>query len=295
MNVNTQAWGASFTEYSGLNVRTGATDLTDTDFEDYPPFVRNSFDTETEIQYLPKGDLYYPYLADNDIINLNKPIERSIAYCACKNMDIPINQIWGYSCTPDSSASQYPELTDTSAIMLQSDSTPIPIMLLDTVGIGQARNHGMGANQHYFRNPFYRSSQGVFYQQHLWTQYAKNEDISGNTGNPNDNGGRGRSNKNLFAAYYRDFGLRSFFLQIRVTYYNSIGSTTETPSGFNDKTLYWYSQQTEAWKEQHPITGAYGRLIVRSSTTGVYPQCIETASELLTLHQFTQLRQVMHL
>lgn len=272
MNVNTQAWGASFTEYSGLNVRTGATDLTDTDFEDYPPFVRNSFDTETEIQYLPKGDLYYPYLADNDIINLNKPIERSIAYCACKNMDIPINQIWGYSCTPDSSASQYPELTDTSAIMLQSDSTPIPIMLLDTVGIGQARNHGMGANQHYFRNPFYRSSQGVFYQQHLWTQYAKNEDISGNTGNPNDNGGRGRSNKNLFAAYYRDFGLRSFFLQIRVTYYNSIGSTTETPSGFNDKTLYWYSQQTEAWKEQHPITGAYGRLIVRSSTTGVYQQ-----------------------
>lgn len=268
--VNLDAWGAAFTEYSGLNVRTGASDLTDTDFEDFPPFVRNSFDTETEIQYLPKGDLYYPYLADNDIINLNKPIDRSIAYCACKNMDIPINQIWGYSCTPDSAASQYPELTDTSAIMLQSDSTPIPIMLLDTIGIGQARSHGMGASQHYFRNPFYRSSQGVFYQQHLWTQYAKNEDISGNAGNPNDNGGRGRSNKNLFAAYYRDFGLRSFFLQIRVKYYNSISTSTEIPSGINDHSLYWYSQQTESWKEDHPLTGAYGRLIVRSSTAGAY-------------------------
>lgn len=272
MNVNTQAWGAPFTEYSGLNVRTGASDLTDTDFEDFPPFVRNSFDAESEIQYVPKGDLYYAYLADNDIINLNKPIERSIAYTACKNMDIPINQIWGYSCTPDSSASQYPELTDTSAIMLQSDNTPIPIVLLDTVGIGQARNHGMGANQHYFRNPFYRTSQGVFYQQHLWTQYAANADISGNQGTPYDNTGRGRSNKNLFAAYYRDFGVRSFFLQIRVIYYNSIGATSETPSGFNDKSLYWYSQQTAAWKEEHPLTGAYGRLIVRSSTTGVYQQ-----------------------
>ena len=272
MNVNATAWGAPFTEYSGLNVRTGASDLTDTDFEDYPPFVRNSFDTETEIQYIPKGDLYYPYLDDNDIINLNKPIERSIAYCACKNLDIPINQIYGYSCTPDSASNQYPSLADSSAIMLQSDNTPIPIMLLDTVGIGQARTHGMSASQHYFRNPFYRTSQGVFNQQNLWTQYAKNEDISGNQGTPYDNTGRARSNKNLFAAYYRDFGIRSMFLQIRVKYYNSISSSTETPSGLNDKTLYWYRQQTSDWKEAHPLTGAYGRLIVRSNVNGTYAQ-----------------------
>jgi len=272
MNVNTQAWGSAFTEYSGLNVRTGAADINDPDFENYPPFVRNSFNVDTEIQYVPIGDLYYPYLDDNESINLNKPIERSIAYCACKNMDIPINKIWGYSCTPDSSSSQYPELTDTSAILLQSDNTPIPIMLLDTIGIGQARNHGMSANQHYFRNPFYRTSQGVFNQQTLWTQYAQNEDLNGVQGNPYDNTGRSHSNKNLFAAYYRDFGIRSMFLQIRVTYYNSIGSTTETPSGFNDKTLYWYSQQTAEWRESHPLTGAYGRLIVRNSTAGLYQQ-----------------------
>lgn len=272
MNVDTAAWGQPFTEYSGLNIRTGAADLEDPDFEDFPPFVRNSFDTETEIQYVPKGDLYYPYLADNDTINLNKPIERSISYCACKNLDIPINQIYGYSCTPDSAASQYPSLTDTSAIMLQSDTTPIPIMLLDTTGIGQARTHGMPAQQHYFRNPFYRTSQGVFYQQNLLTQYAANADISGNQGTPYDNGGRARSNRNLFAAYFRDFGIRSFFLQIRVKYYNSISTSTETPSGINDKSLYWYSQQTDSWKEDHPLTGAYGRLIVRSSTAGAYQQ-----------------------
>lgn len=272
MNVNVDVWGAAFTEYSGLNVRTGATDLEDPDFEDYPPFVRNSFDIDTEIQYLPTGDLYYAYLDDNETINLNKPIERSIAYCACKNLDIPINQIYGYSCTPDSSSTQYPSLADSSAIMLQSDSTPIPIMLLDTVGIGQARNHGMAANQHYFRNPFFRSAQGVYYQQNLWSQYAKNEDISGNQGSPYDNTGRGRSNKNLFAAYYRDFGMRSMFLQIRVTYYNSIASSTETPSGLNDKTLYWYSQQASDWKEAHPLTGAYGRLIVRNNINGTYGQ-----------------------
>lgn len=272
MNVNIEAWGAPYTEYSGLNVRTGASDLTDTDFVDYPPFVRNSFDTETEIQYLPKGDLYYPYLANNAIINLNKPIERSIAYCACKNLEIPINQIYGYSCTPDSASNQYPSLADSSAIMLQSDNTPIPIMLLDTTGIGQARTHGMAANQHIFRNPLYRTSQGVFYQQNLWTQYAMNEDLSGNQGSPYDNTGRGRSNKNLFAAYFRDFGMRSFFLQIRVKYYNSISTTTETPSGTNDKTLFWYSQQTTEFREAHPLTGAYGRLIVRNSTAGQYQQ-----------------------
>ena len=63
--VNLDAWGAPISEYTYNNVRTGTSDLTDPDFEDYPPFVCNSFDSETTIQYLPKGDLYYAYLEDN--------------------------------------------------------------------------------------------------------------------------------------------------------------------------------------------------------------------------------------
>lgn len=269
MNVNA-AWGAAFTEYIGINVRTGAADLTDPDFENYPAFVRNSFDEDTEIQYVPIGDLYYAHLADNDTIGLNKPIERSIAYTACKNMNIPINQIWGYSRTPDSSSSQYPDLTDPSAILLQSDSTPIPIMIMDTRGIGLARAHGMAASQHYFYNPFYRTSQGIYNQQQLYTQYAANANLSGTEGTPYDNTGRGASNKNLFAAYYRDFGVRSLFLTIYVTYYTSISSTTETPSGVNNKTLYDYSQQTADWKEQHPICCAYASVNRRTGITGTY-------------------------
>lgn len=284
MNVNETAWGSAYTEFSGLNVRTGAEDLEDPDFEDYPPFVRNDFGTETEIQYIPKGDLYYPYLADNEIIGLNKPIERSIAYCACKNLDIPINKIWGYSCTPDSSSSQYPDLTDPSALLLQSDPSPVPIIFMDTAGIGQARNHGMPANQHYFRNPFYRSSQGVFYQQNLFTQYAQNEDLSGNEGTPYDNTGRSRSNKNLFAAYFRDFGVRSIFLTIYVTYYNSIGASTETPSGTNIRSLISYAAQTAEWKEAHPICCAFGYINRRSTTTGVYTNAGVNISADLTVN-----------
>jgi len=269
MNVST-AWGAAFTEYSGINVRTGASDLTDTDFDNFPPFVRNSFDVANEIQYVPIGDLYYAYLANNDTINLNMPIERSIAYTACKNMSIPINRIWGYSRTPDSSSSQYPELTDPTAILLQSDTTPIPIMLMDTRGIAQARAHGMSASQHYFYNPFYRTSQGIYNKQQLFTQYAANANLSGTEGTPYDNTGRAASNKNLFAAYYRDFGVRSMFLTIYVTYYTSIGSTTETPSGVNNKSLYDYSQQTAEWKEQHPICCAYALVNRRTGITGTY-------------------------
>lgn len=278
--VNLDAWGAPVSEYTYNNVRTGTSDLTDPDFEDYPPFVCNSFDSETTIQYLPKGDLYYAYLDDNEYTNLNKPIDTSIAYCACKNLDIPINQIWGYSSRPDDAAGKYPDITDDNACMLKSKQTPIPIMLLNTAGFGEARSHGMPASQHYFYNPCFRPPQGTTYQQNYWTQYAQNQTINGDQGTPYDNTGRGRSNKNLFANYFRDYGLRSLFLTIYVTYYNSISSTTETPSGYNSKTLYWYSQQTDSWRESHPITGAYGLVNIRKNTNGTYSQGQNITSDL---------------
>ena len=42
MEINTEYWGQPLSEYWGYNERDGASDLTDPDFEDYPPFIRNN-------------------------------------------------------------------------------------------------------------------------------------------------------------------------------------------------------------------------------------------------------------
>lgn len=270
IEVNTAAWGDPVATYTAVNVRTGASDLTDPDFEDYPPFISNDFDYEGEInQYVVAGSLYYAYLADNEITNLNHPIDRSIAYCACKEMSIPINDILGWTTSVESSSSETPDITDDSSVYVRSRQEPIPIIFMDNNALSVPLAHGMGGFQ-YLYSPHLRNSYGVANTQYLYSQFASNATASGSEGAINNNTGRGRSNKSLFCRYYRDFGIRSIILQIWVLTCSGHSETTKYPTGFERMTLNTYANNTAEWRSTHPIIQAYAKVIKRRDTSGWY-------------------------
>ncbi len=268
--INTEYWGQPLTLYTNNNVRTGATDLNDPDFENYPAFVGNDYGYTGEIyQYVNEGVLYYSQLVSTPVIQLNEDIDNSIAYCACKNMDIPINQIVGFSTTPGSGSGAVVDVTVDNFWVVSKDE-PIPLTFFSRAGLGTAMAHGVSGSQYFF-NPEYTSAEGYTYCQESWEPHASNSNPQGQEGTPDSNTGRGRSNKNLFLAFWRDFGIRSIFLQIDVKYFDgTYSSSTGTPQNVTTTSLYAYSQNTLEWRATHPLIAAFAKPYRRNNTNGTY-------------------------
>lgn len=268
--INTEYWGQPVSVYDNNNVRTGAADLENADFTDYPPFVRNDYGyTGDDIQYIDKGDLYYSQLISNPVIQLNEPFDTSIAYCACKNMDIPINQIVGFSTTPGSGSGAVIDVSD-DTYWVVSKQEPLPIMFLSRIGLSNVISRGVSASQ-YCYNPEYTISEGYAYCQESWCPHASNTNPQGQEGAPDTNTGRGRSNKNLFLQFWRDFGIRTVFLQIDVKYFDgTYSSSVGTPQNVTTTSLYTYSQNTLEWRAAHPLIGAFANVIRRINVNGTY-------------------------
>lgn len=268
--INTEYWGQPVALFDNNNVRTGASDLENADFTDYPPFVRNDYNyTGEDIQYIDKGDLYYSQLISTPVIQLNEPFDASIAYCACKNLDIPINQIIGFSTTPGSGSGAVIDVSD-DTYWVVSKQEPIPLMFLSRIGLSDVINRGVSASQ-YCYNPEYTTANGYAYCQESWCPHASNTNPQGQEGTPDTNTGRGRSNKNLFLQFWRDFGIRTVFLQIDVKYFDgTYSSTTGTPQNVTTTSLYAYSQHTSEWRATHPLIGAFANVIRRTNIDGTY-------------------------
>lgn len=268
--INTGYWGQAVAVYANNNVRTGAADLENADFTDYPPFVRNDYNyTGADIQYIDKGDLYYSQLISTPVIQLNEPFDTSIAYCACKNLDIPINQIIGFSATPGSGSGTVIDVSD-DTYWVVSKQEPIPLMFISRIGLSDVIGRGVSASP-YCYNPEYTISEGYAYCQESWCPHASNTNPQGQEGAPDTNTGRGRSNKNLFLQFWRDFGIRSIFLQIDVKYFDgTYSSSTGTPQNTTTTSLYAYSQHTPEWRATHPLIGAFANVIRRINVDGTY-------------------------
>lgn len=268
--INTEYWGQPVSVYDNNNVRTGATDLENSDFTDYPPFVRNDYGyTGEDIQYIDKGDLYYSQLISEPVLQLNEPFDTSIAYCACKNMDIPINQIIGFSTTPGSGSGAVIDVSDDSYWVI-SKQEPLPIMFLSRIGLSNVISRGVSASQYTF-NPEYTTANGYAYCQESWCPHASNTNPQGQEGTPDSNTGRGRSNKNLFLQFWRDFGIRSVFLQIDVKYFDgTYNATLGTPQNVTTTSLYAYAQNTLEWRATHPLLCAWANVIRRINVNGTY-------------------------
>ena len=263
MNVNSDIWGVPYTEYDTMNNRTGASDLTDPDFEDFPPFVKNDMRTNgISNGFLSNETLYIGYLNNPTQFDFMKPMDFSIAYCACKNPNLGLNNI-GVP-IPSQYAVYQENIEPANAFLFKTNpTTPQPIVFLNSYGFMHDLTTAVSVGQ--FSNPYYMQSVLLSAQ----TKYVPN-------GN-NDNGGFDTqahingSNRNLFFSYWRDFGLRCLFGTIMVTYFDgTYNATTGVPQNVATKSLHWFESQTDEFKSSHRILGAFLRINFRRSTTGLY-------------------------
>lgn len=269
--INTSVWQQPITLYTDMNVRTGAADLDDPDFENYPPFVKNDLAQGHQYTNLEVDCLYSALLSGAELPALNQPIDTSIAYCACKNMEVPINNIFGY-CTSPMSTSGYPSVTGNADMqIIESKKEPLPLMFMHTRAYQRARAIAstMYNPSASYANPFYTSSAGRYNCNRIFMQGGLNADVNGTQGSNDDATGIKASNANLFCAYYRDFGIRSVYGVIFVKYYTGV-SSTNMPTGVNDTPLDTYAANTAEWRAARPLCCAYMRMYYRSNIDGSY-------------------------
>ena len=263
MNVNTSIWGEPYTEYDTMNNRTGASDLTDPDFEDFPPFVKNDMRTNgVSNAFLSNETLYIGYLNNPTQFDFLKPMDFSIAYCACKNPDLGLNNI-GIP-IPSQYDPYQSDIAPANAFRFKTKpNVPQPIVFLNSYGFMHDLTTTVSVGQ--FSNPYYMQSVLLSAQ----TKYVPNG--NNNNGNTDTQAHINSSNRNLFFSYWRDFGLRCLFGTIMVTYFDgTYNATTGVPQNVDTKSLHWFESQTDAFKSYHRILGAFLRINFRRSTTGLY-------------------------
>lgn len=256
--INTDIWGQPLAYYTMFNERTGASDLSDPDFDDYPPFTYNEINTDWSD---PSGTTY-PYtiragIAKGDFIPTKKLPDYSIAYVGIYESSLPQNDIVciGQAPTTPSGTLDYSE-----CFISQPDSI-LPLMFISNRAYRTYRSvttyHATNRN---FANPLVAST-----SQNLLKYYAPNTRDDASAWNTR--------NMCYDMAYWRSIGIRSVIGCIYVKYVDAaLNSSTGLPTTYNYQpvSLKWYKEQTNEWKEAHPVTAAFMRLITRSNVNGTY-------------------------
>lgn len=256
--INTDIWGQPLAYYTMFNERTGASDLSDPDFEDYPPFTYNEINTDWSD---PSGTTY-PYtiragIAANKFIPKKKLPDYSIAYCGIYESSLPQNDIVciGQAPTTPSGTLDYSE-----CFISQPDSI-LPLMFISNRAYRTYRSvttyHATNRN---FANPLVAST-----SQNLLKYYAPNTRDDASAWNTR--------NMCYDMAYWRSIGIRTVIGCIYVKYVDAaLNSSTGLPTTYNYQpvSLKWYKEQTNEWKEAHPVTAAFMRLMTRSNVNGTY-------------------------
>ena len=268
MNIDTNVWGTETAEFDTINARTGATDLNDPDYTNYPPFTKNNLcagGTNPSGGTLSDSCLYMGLINRPQYFDFETDFNTSICYCACNNPDLLI-------C---SYAAPMPAITDenTGAVTMPfkhmvNRSGPFPIALLDNYDycVGKTNHTGNNNLIGNIHTPYYNPTSQI---PKSYFEYVPN---GINNGNYDTSTNRNASNNNLFFSYWRDFGLRSLFCVIYVVYFDgTYNATTGQPTNISDhKTLHWYETQTDEWKSSHPLLAAFGRPFLRRNVNGTY-------------------------
>lgn len=264
--INTDIWGQPLAYFTMFNERTGASDLSDPDFEDYPPFTYNEINTDWSD---PSGTTY-PYtiragIAANKFIPTKKLPDYSIAYVGIYESSLPQNDIVciGQAPTTPSGSLDYSE-----CFISQPDSI-LPLMFISNRAYRSYRSvttyHATNRN---FSNPLVAST-----STNLLKYFAPNTRDNASAWNTR--------NMCYDMAYWRSIGIRSVIGCIYIKYVDAaLNSSTGLPTTYNYQpvSLKWYKEQTNEWKEAHPVTAAFMRLITRSNVDGTYSTPAKTDS-----------------
>lgn len=265
MNINSDVWGSPQTNFDTINQRTGAVDLNDNDYEDFPPFVTCDLSFgESTPPLLSTQSLWVGALIKPQYFYFDAPIDKTIAYCACKNPDIFTAQyavpFYGLYDEP------YADMqSPREAFKLISDDTPTPYIFMSAYPYSNDGTSGITTTTTQLYNPYYPSVQAA----HTTSLYYPR---GTNTAEYDTKAHINNANKNLLVSYWRDFGLRSLFGVIRVAYIdNTYNANTGLPTAPTTSiTLKAYEDNNEEWKSTHNIVAAWLSIYFRRNIDGTY-------------------------
>jgi len=251
--IDTGIWGQPIADFSGYNLRTGASSISDPDFENYPPFTLSQIDSNKTF-----ANGCYSFKAGMELAEpvfvLDRKIDLSPSYVGIDAPDCFICQIGVIGNTADSVA--YDE-TNVGLLFKSDNSEYLPLVFSN---YRYFRSSMTQNNNAIIYNPYRVSSQGSFTNgRYFWKP------------NATDSTSAASSNRNKYMAYWRSLPLRGLIGCICVKYINSWDENSGIPSSISSETsLYQYEQNTAEWKAAHPIIIAYLKIYVRRSTAGLY-------------------------
>lgn len=281
MTVDKNIWGEPKTLYDTMNTRTGASDLDDSDFTDYPPFVKNDFsalgsnptggvisDDALYIAYLNSG-----YNNPSGFWNFNHPLDLTIAYTACSNHELPLNDIGAvgtdtFSQPIGDGFNFLPPRQNEVWTYVTKDGDPQPIVFINCFSYMTEKptTTGTAALTGIITNPLYSSVYPPTFLYYQGGEYDSNAGWDTTTK-------KNKININLYMSYWRDFGIRSLFGVIMLYYFDgTYNNNTGIPQNIvqTPVSLHWYETQPELWRHTHPIIAAYLDIYIRSNIDGTY-------------------------
>lgn len=255
MSVNEQVWGDEFWEVGTgtINCRSGVTEKTDTDYEDFPPFISNKVPDVANSDY-PCSLFQF---VENGLLELNTEIDKSICYVGFEGGALSDISAWH--------ADEWH--TGTPWLYTTPDDNKTTYMLVDSYMDKSIATPSMGTSTGSVWSSTYSTAQlGLFNRYINWSPDA----ITG--GDLTTTANQKLINRNLRLSPYRSWGLRSIYLVINVAYLTNSptdgGSTNPT---FNKTTLHsYYADHTDTWRDSHPILGAWAIPYTRIGKTGGY-------------------------
>lgn len=239
----TATWGTPTGYYLGLNMRTGASDLSNADFNDYPAFIlglNNNFS-------LSDKGIVQSFI-ETDILQLNTPItDWSIAYTAVDNPELGQSNVGVYLSDPNTPAYTTNPVNYAKIAFLSSYSYTT---ILDNIRVNIPRFTNFTLD---FWSPPYSNSRKI------WSPNAAPKSGSNDMGVVYQ-----QSNYNGYANIIYSFGVKSLFLEIHV---DTLNINTMNVDHY---TLKAYNALTTAEKAEKPIAKAYALVYRRANTNGTY-------------------------
>ena len=242
-------WGTDYARLWGFNKRAGVSTITDPDFTDYPAFHFNELQGDA---YGQLGNAYmHTWWTKNDVFPLNQPIiDWSCAYTGVDSTELSHTNIGVFDSTDYTNPKYKTNNTDIQQIAFITGTRYIV-----NINDHGARPRWAGVPQ--FPVPPYNNN-----------LYVYSPNAAGKEPDPSTFD-LSQTNFNGYATTIRSFGIKSWFLEIRVSTV-FIGGEDDSPLPNPSYTLKEYLGFSQHDRDVNPIARAFSRCYGRNSTAGTY-------------------------
>jgi hypothetical protein len=242
-------WGTDYVRLFGANIRSGASDINDPDFTAYPAFHFNQL-TGSAVGQNSNPYMHTWFIKENKF-PLNQPIDDwSIAYTAVDNSELSHNNIGVFDSADYTSPKYKNDNSEQQKIAFINN-----LRYCVNINDHGARPRWAGVPQ--FPKPPYSNN-----------LYVYSPGATGTTPDPVTMD-LSQVNYNGYATTIRSFGIKTLFLEIRVST-AFIGGSGDSPLPNDSYSLKEYIAMTQQARNANPISRAFARIYVRNSTSGTY-------------------------